>query len=948
MEKERIMRRLIRWLFLIGVLSGIAISSSWIGKHLWYYRLAWFDADPASLVAKGGTSAQFNAVKLLHSPDPNLQNKGLLLASLLKMPSLLPDILPHLQSGNLTQKNNALKALEALASEDMVEPLIRITQTSDAKTRLGILQVLSRLQNLPDGAKNMTPFTTDKDWVIRMVAADELRFQPGETAVSLLKNLIADSRFEVAVSAAESLASIGTKNEYTEIFSKLVPESSWIEKMKALWLISFSPRRIMSEYIAMMLKSEYKFLAVSAMEEMLWKGDERDFAELIRITGDLAPGIVKHVAVKTAAGIASRAGKEKAIILNLIKFLKTSDEGLVAATLEGLRVLKASIAASDILPLLENPNLSLSAEALKTLGSFALPEYQKKLFSLLKSPHSRLRAEALKSLLYYPEVMLPKDFDPSLCQSEDEAVALGLFLYFHASPEQSKAMLLKQYRQVSAKVLKIRFLELLSAVSEKISTLDLINLLGPQDLKSWERAKELIESAPLSLNTAALIDGFLYYLGRQPRQTAFTVMSFTSASTSIWNHEDILYLEGEKKGEIRGTLCYEDYNSYYYASSPTEVIQIDKNLIAYTCFSPLYEMIRFRKELPEWERLFSYALEKEQWVVAGYVFQKIFVRIHLLESELQHQPTSIKALKTISKNWLSRLNLFREKLKAKGMEEVSGKYFNLRETVARDTLELSPEVAKQKEKDAEEKYQQGLASKAVDKYSEAIKAFEDALALWPFHSASLKEIGVCHAKMGEYDKALNFYNELRKKRPHDPDLLNNLSLIFRLKGDKESALKYLTLEIEADPTLERARLDTADVLQDLDRTEEAVDLLENASQMVTNTYSIHFKLARLYRKLKQLDKAEKSIGECLRQKPEDVDALTYKGLICFSSGKNQDAVNSLQKAIELDLANIDARLTLAEIYTSIGEKKEAALELNKVLALDPQNEDAQKMLQNLK
>ena len=425
-------------------------------------------------------------------------------------------------------------------------------------------------------------------------------------------------------------------------------------------------------------------------------------------------------------------------------------------------------------------------------------------------------------------------------------------------------------------------------------------------------------------------------------------MSFTSATSSIWNHEDILYLEGEKKGEIRGTLCYEDYNSYYYASSPNEVIQMDKNLIASTCFSPLYEMIRFRKALPEWEKLFSYAVDKEQWTVAGYIFQKIFVRIFLLESELQHQPTASNALKTMSEKWMTYLEIFRSKLKGKGMEEVSGKYFNLRETVAKETLELTPEVARQKEQEAEEKYQQGLASKAGEKYSDAIKIFEEALSLWPFHSASLKEIGVCYAKMGEYDKALNFYNDLRKKRPRDPDLLNNISLIFRLKGDNASALKYLTLEIEADPALERARLDAADVLQDLDRTEEAVDLLSNASQMVTNTYSIHFKLARLYRKLKQLDKAALSIDECLRQKPEDVEALTYKGLICFSSGKNQDAVSALQKAIELDLANIDARLTLAEIYVSIGEKKEAAIELNKVLALDPQNEDAQKMLQNLK
>ena len=141
---------------------------------------------------------------------------------------------------------------------------------------------------------------------------------------------------------------------------------------------------------------------------------------------------------------------------------------------------------------------------------------------------------------------------------------------------------------------------MIAGVNEKVTNLDLMKLLKQSDLPGWEKARLIMDNSNLKLNTPAVIDGVLFYIQRQPRNVKYSVMSFTSASESFWDHKDVLYLQGEGGGEIQGVIVNEDYNSYYYTTTGNEVIQVSKDLVSGTFFSPIYELLNLRKELPLW------------------------------------------------------------------------------------------------------------------------------------------------------------------------------------------------------------------------------------------------------------------------------------------------------------------------------------------------------------
>jgi tetratricopeptide (TPR) repeat protein len=660
--------------------------------------------------------------------------------------------------------------------------------------------------------------------------------------------------------------------------------------------------------------------------------------------------VVKCAALETLAELADRAGKRDATILALMRFLKNPNEELVVAAMHGLGRLKAEFAAETLSQFAADSNLELSAEAIRTLGLIGKSSSLPLILEQIKSEHAVHRTAAYEACLHY-ETLPGGPWTTSVprVSSPGEALALGVFLLFHGEEGRSREILLDQYKIAEDRMVRIRLLETLALFHSGITTLDLLKLVRKQDLESWEKSKTIMERCPLRLATPAIVDGFLFYLGRQPRNVQYTMMSFTSASESIWDQQDVLYLKGkgENRGRIQGVILHENYNSYYYAVTEKEVLQVSRRLVAATHYSPLYELFVFQCEQRRFYELFETALEREKWKAAGYVLQKVLVRWTVLNAEILHHPVALRALETIEKKWKGQAKRFRTRLEEEGVVQVADRYVSLQEAAAEQLEKLDPEEARRRRERAEERYREGVDLAERGDYRQAVSRFREALEIWPFHGAALREIGVSFARLGEYEKALDFYERLKKKRKPDPDLQNSISLIYRLMDKPRKALNALTREIELDPSLARGRLDAADVLMELERTEQALELLESGLPLVENPFDLHFKLARIYRKSKENENAIRHMEKALSLKPEDVDALTYMGLLRFAAGDTPRAINALKKAIAFDMANIPARLTLSEIYIGIGDWKAARVELEKILAIDPRNAEARQLIESI-
>jgi Tfp pilus assembly protein PilF len=81
-------------------------------------------------------------------------------------------------------------------------------------------------------------------------------------------------------------------------------------------------------------------------------------------------------------------------------------------------------------------------------------------------------------------------------------------------------------------------------------------------------------------------------------------------------------------------------------------------------------------------------------------------------------------------------------------------------------------------------------------------------------------------------------------------------------------------------------------------------------------------------------------GKALAAEPDNVDALTGRGLCYFELGRYAPAEASFQRALQLDLEHPDAIMGLAETYRQQGQKAEALKLFERYLAVHPDGEEA--------
>ncbi|MGZ8832455.1 MAG: tetratricopeptide repeat protein [Thermoanaerobaculia bacterium] len=101
---------------------------------------------------------------------------------------------------------------------------------------------------------------------------------------------------------------------------------------------------------------------------------------------------------------------------------------------------------------------------------------------------------------------------------------------------------------------------------------------------------------------------------------------------------------------------------------------------------------------------------------------------------------------------------------------------------------------------------------------------------------------------------------------------------------------------------------------------------------------LFYPLAEELRKISQLDEAESVLRTGLTNHPTYLSAWVSLGRVLRERKKNNEAVDALTKALQLDPGNVVAARILADAYLELGEKVEAIKKYKLVYALLPADE----------
>ena len=172
---------------------------------------------------------------------------------------------------------------------------------------------------------------------------------------------------------------------------------------------------------------------------------------------------------------------------------------------------------------------------------------------------------------------------------------------------------------------------------------------------------------------------------------------------------------------------------------------------------------------------------------------------------------------------------------------------------------------------------------------------------------------VKHQINGELEKAEFLYLDILKRNNNHLSSLVNLGIIYKAKGDIETAigLYKLALSLEADDPITSANLCRA--LQQFDRLDEALFYGKRALTIQPNLLDICFNVGNILIQQGKLEEAFQYFRHILQISPNDADAQASIGQILVRQNQLEEGKSELEKALELNPKDLNTRRWLAVV-----------------------------------
>ncbi|MBN1694919.1 tetratricopeptide repeat protein [candidate division WOR-3 bacterium] len=179
--------------------------------------------------------------------------------------------------------------------------------------------------------------------------------------------------------------------------------------------------------------------------------------------------------------------------------------------------------------------------------------------------------------------------------------------------------------------------------------------------------------------------------------------------------------------------------------------------------------------------------------------------------------------------------------------------------------------------------------------------------------------GNIHLQQGRYDRAIEQFKEAEEKYPGSYGPIVSLSVSYYMKKEYKTAVDYLEKAIEMDKKGAEGKI-------------QSYEGLLNTKYLKWQIY---------YNGAVEYSKDNSAKGVELAKKSLEVDdpaqvSQSYNLLasMMFNSGKIDEAVKFLAKAIEINTKNIEAYMTLGHFYLTQKNTDEALKNFNEILKID--------------
>ncbi|MEP4487128.1 MAG: tetratricopeptide repeat protein [Halioglobus sp.] len=256
-------------------------------------------------------------------------------------------------------------------------------------------------------------------------------------------------------------------------------------------------------------------------------------------------------------------------------------------------------------------------------------------------------------------------------------------------------------------------------------------------------------------------------------------------------------------------------------------------------------------------------------------------------------------------------------------------------------------IAKIKEQflDAYSFLRAGMANERTGNYPAAVKAYERGLEVEPENVELLNSMGFALFQQGKSEEAVAALEKALAIDPKHWKAHNNMALAYIDLEELELAEAHYrdSLAIEPQPAIYN---DLGFVLERQDLPFEATDMYRKALELDPGSAAAHYNLASSLARTGEFAEAEPHFRAVLQKGPSS-KAYTGLGFVLWQQDQLDEAISSLNQAIQTNPTNASAYDQLAAIYVQEGQLEEASATYRLLIRNQPSANAYEKLAQLL-
>jgi tetratricopeptide (TPR) repeat protein len=192
-----------------------------------------------------------------------------------------------------------------------------------------------------------------------------------------------------------------------------------------------------------------------------------------------------------------------------------------------------------------------------------------------------------------------------------------------------------------------------------------------------------------------------------------------------------------------------------------------------------------------------------------------------------------------------------------------------------------------------------------EKTDKAIAEFQKVIELDPT-AQSYALMGISYRRLGQFDKAREYFEDGLKRDPHNASCLFNIGYIEERQGHQARAEELFQRTLRSNPNFSEALLELADLRIASKRFEEAALLLRRYVKVSRDPASGYYKLATVEKSLHQTDASERDLKvfQTLSKDPAS-GPFPYQHLFDYVDERSN---LSREARTQQDLADLTAQL----------------------------------------